>query len=53
MSAGQSFRNGVDGKHSHSFNWGERLTVVRRDCQSYGVDRYLVKDSTGRHGWAY
>ncbi|AIS73762.1 hypothetical protein SEA_PANAMAXUS_85 [Mycobacterium phage Panamaxus] len=53
MSNGQSFRNGVDGLHSTGFNWAERLVVIRRDPQSYGVERYLVRNVNGRHGYAY
>lgn len=52
MGKGNSFRNGVDGLKSHGFAWGEELTVVRKDCHSYGVDRYLVRNRHGRHGWA-
>lgn len=52
MSNGQTFRNGIDGLHSHGYNWGERLTVVRQDT-GYGVTRYIVKDNKGSHGYAY
>lgn len=52
MSAGQAFANG-DALHSVTFNWHERLTIVRRDVQSYGVDRYVVRNAAGRHGYAY
>ncbi|AAN01842.1 hypothetical protein SEA_SOYO_90 [Mycobacterium phage SoYo] len=52
MAKGQTFQNG-QGLHSHGFNWAETLTVVRKDPMSYGVERYLVRDRYGRHGYAY
>lgn len=52
MTAGESFRNG-EGLRSVTFNHREVLTIVRRDFMSYGVDRYIVRDSRGRHGYAY
>jgi len=53
LPAGATFVNGVDGLHSVSFNWAERLTVSRLDTRSYGVTRYVVTDRHGRHGHAY
>lgn len=53
MSPQQSFQNGIDGVSSVGFNRGETLTVVRKDCRGYGVERYLVSDRYGRHGYAY
>lgn len=53
MHKGQSILNGIDGIGSSQFNYGERLTIVRRDNQSYGVERFVVKDRHGRHGYAY
>lgn len=52
MSAGSTFVNG-DTLHSVTFNWHEVLTVVRRDVQSYGVARFVVRNTAGRHGYAY
>ena len=53
MTAGQTFVNGSERLHSRSFGWNEVLTVVRKDNQSYGVERYVVRDKYGRHGFAY
>lgn len=52
MTTGQTFING-QAVTAHGFNWAEQLTVVRLDAQSYGVDRYIVRDRHGRHGYAY
>lgn len=55
IGAGDQFRNGLAdlGIQSVSFNYGELLTVVRRDARTYGVTRYIVVDRYGRHGYAY
>lgn len=52
MAKGDTFRNG-EGLRCWAFNHHEVLTVVRRDIAGYGVDRYIVRDSSGRHGYAY
>lgn len=41
-----------NGLHSSQFNWQESLTIVRLTT-GYGVTRYVVSDSRGRHGYAY
>lgn len=54
MTAGQTFIVGTPGfPRVNGANWGEQVTVVRLDPQSYGVKRYLVRDSHGRHAYAY
>jgi hypothetical protein len=52
LPAGTTFANGVDGLHAHT-NWGETLTIVKRDPQAYGSVRYIVADSEGRRMYAF
>lgn len=51
MLPGVSFENGKE-LWSHEHRFGETLFVVRRD-RGYAVDRFLVKDQRGRHGYAF
>lgn len=50
---GHVFINGVDALHSHAFPWAVPLTVVHQHVPSYGVQRYVVADASGRRGHAY
>ena len=53
MTTGTTLRNGTGGLRASGFRWDEPLTVVRRDPQSLGCERYLVRNDQGRHGYAY
>jgi hypothetical protein len=53
IAVGTTFDNGAADLHSPSFNWHESLTVVRRDPQSYGCARFVVRNANGRHGYAF
>jgi hypothetical protein len=55
LTAGATFANNdsAAGLHAQAFAWDATLTIVRRDPQSYGVARYVVRDSNGRHGYAF
>lgn len=53
LTSGTALPNGTSGVYARAMNWGETITILRRDVQCYGVDRWLVADSHGRHGWAH
>lgn len=50
---GETFTNGTGALHAPTMDWSVTLTVVRHCDGAYGTDRYTVRDSRGRHGYAF
>jgi hypothetical protein len=51
--SGDALVIGVGGWRAPGIAYGTRVTVLRRDAQAYGVERYFVATVDGRHAYAY